>query len=65
LLIIGAQVHTQTGRHAKALESWPHWARRIKLASRIPATKAKAELAERVRRLNAEFNGGARLPWAR
>jgi hypothetical protein len=64
LLIIGAQVHTQTGRHAKALESWPHWARRIKLASRIPATKAKAELAERVRRLNAEFNGGARLPWA-
>jgi len=64
LLIIGTQVHTQSGRHAKALESWPHWARRIKLPSRMPATKAKAELAERVRRLNAEFNGRTRLPWA-
>jgi hypothetical protein len=64
LLIIGAQVHTQSGRHAKSLESWPHWARRIKLASRLPAARAKAELAKRVRRLNVEFNGRARLPWA-
>ena len=64
LLVIGAQVHTESGRHAKALESWPHWARRIKLASRMPAGRAKAELAEGVRRLNVEFNGDARLPWA-
>jgi hypothetical protein len=64
LLIIGTQVHTESGRHAKALESWLHWARRIKLVSRMPITTAKAELAERVQRLNAEFNGAARLPWA-
>ena len=63
LLVLGAQVHTESGRHAKSLESWPHWARRIKLASRMPAARAKAELAERVRRLNVEFNGDARLPW--
>jgi len=63
LLVLGAQVHTESGRHAKSLESWRHWARRIKLASRMPAARAKAELAERVRRLNVEFNGGARLPW--
>ncbi len=64
LLVIGAQAHTQSGRHAKALESWPHWARRIKLASRVPLAGAKAELEQRVQRLNAEFNGDARLPWA-
>jgi hypothetical protein len=29
----------------------------------MPAAGAKAELAERVRRLNVEFNGDARLPW--
>ena len=63
LLVLGTQVHTESGRHAKALESWSHWARRIKLASRMPLTRAKAELAERVQRLNAEFNGSARLPW--
>jgi hypothetical protein len=64
LIVLGAQIHTDGGRHAKTLESWSHWARRIKLASRVPIVRAKAELAERVRRLNAEFHGKARLPWA-
>ena len=64
LLVLGTQVHTESGRHAKALESWSHWARRVKVASRIPVEKARAELAERVRRLNAQFKGAARLPWA-
>ena len=64
LLVIGTQVHTESGRHAKSLESWLHWARRKKLASRLSATRAKAELAELVGRLNAEFKGKARVPWA-
>jgi len=64
LLVLGAQVHTESGRHAKSLESWPHWSHRKKLASRLPATRAKAELAELVGRLNAEFKGKARVPWA-
>ena len=64
LLVLGTQVHTESGRHAKSLESWPHWARRKRLASRLPATRAKAELAELVGRLNAEFKGKARVPWA-
>ena len=64
LLVLGAQVHTESGRHAKSLESWLHWARRKKLASRLSATRAKAELAELVGRLNAEFKGKARVPWA-
>jgi hypothetical protein len=64
MLVLGTQVHTESGRHAKSLESWPHWARRVELASRITAARAKAELAELVERLNAEFKGSARLPWA-
>ncbi len=63
LLVLGVQVHTESGRHAKSLESWPHWARRIKLATRMPAATAKTELAELVGRLNAEFKAKARLPW--
>jgi len=63
LLVLGAQVHTESGRHAKTLESWSHWARRIKLASRMPAASAKAELARLVAGLNADFNARARLPW--
>src|SRR2546421_3372969 len=57
VLVLGTQVHTETGRHVKSLESWPHWARRIKLATRMPAARAKAELAELVGSLNAEFKG--------
>ena len=64
LLVLGAQVHTESGRHAKTLESWSHWGRRIKLASRMPAARAKAELAQIVASLNADFKARARLPWA-
>lgn len=64
LLVLGVQVHTESGRHAKSLESWRHWARRISLASRMTAARAKAELGDVVLRLNADFNAKARLPWA-
>ena len=64
LLVLGLQVHTESGRHAKSLESWKHWARRINLASRMTAARAKAELGDVVRRLNADFDGKARVPWA-
>jgi hypothetical protein len=63
LLVLGMQVHTQTGAHAKTLEAWDHWARRKRLAGRLPVARAKAALEDRVRRLNAEFHGKARLPW--
>jgi hypothetical protein len=63
LLLLGLQVHTETGTHAKALESWEHWARRRRLTARLPVAQAKAMLEDRVRRLNAAYNGKARLPW--
>jgi len=64
LLVLGLQVHTESGGHAKTLESWSHWARRIKLVSRMPAARAKAQLAQLVAGLNADFKARARLPWA-
>jgi hypothetical protein len=64
LLVLGMQVHTESGSHAKTLEAWDHWARRKRLTGRLPVARAKAALEDRVRRLNAEFNGKARLPWA-
>ena len=63
LLVLGTQVHTESGTHAKALESWEHWARRRRLAARLPLAQAKAGLEDRVRRLNADYHGKARLPW--
>ena len=64
LLVLGMQVHTESGTHAKTLESWDHWARRRRLAKRLPIAQAKATLEARVRRLNAEYDGKARLPWS-
>lgn len=65
LLVVGAQVHTDHGRHAKTLESWSHWARRVGLRNHMSVTEAKAELGRRVERLNAEFDARVRLPWQR
>ena len=64
LLVLGMQVHTESGTHAKTLEAWDHWARRKRLGARFSVARAKAALEDRVRRLNAEFNGNARLPWS-
>lgn len=65
LLVVGAQIHTESGRHAKTLESWSHWANRLGLRSHVSVTEAKAELGRRVERLNAEFDAKGRLPWQR
>ncbi len=63
LLLRTEQVHTESGTHAKLLESWPRWARRVGVSARIAVGEAKADLSERVGRLNEQFGGHARLPW--
>ena len=64
LLVVTAQIHTESGAHAKQIESWQRWASRNQLqlsgGSAEPAMKA---LTERLLRLNVEFNGCGRLPW--
>jgi hypothetical protein len=64
LLIHAEQIHTESGAHAKALETWEHWSKRKSFTpSAIQAEAAKRNLEERLRRLNDEFDGTARLPW--
>lgn len=56
LLVHAEQVHTSSGRHEKLLESWEHWAKRLKFKGRT-LTPAEAK-----RQLEAA-SGGAKLPW--
>jgi hypothetical protein len=64
LLIHGRQFHTETGAHAKLLESWEAWAKRVAFTGeRISTDEAKKKMEERVRKLNEQFEAKARLPW--
>lgn len=64
LLVHAEQIHTATGAHAKLLETWEHWSKRTGFArSSIQADEARRNLEERLRKLNDEFYGTARLPW--
>lgn len=64
LLVHAAQIHTDSGTHAKFLETWEHWARRIGYtAPFISVDEAKKKMEARLRKLNAQFTATARLPW--
>lgn len=64
LLVVGTQFHSESGAHAKLLETWGRWAERIKFeAASISAAEAKKELERRLDNLNAEFHGAAKFPW--
>ena len=64
LLVVSQQVHTETGSHAKIIESWKHWQKRVRIsASGISKRTAQNNFEERVRQLNEEFGASARLPW--
>jgi hypothetical protein len=65
LLVHAEQLHTESGSHAKVLETWEHWCDRKRFAPvSIQPNEAKRSLEERLRKLNEEFGGTARLPWA-
>ena len=64
LLIHSRQVHTESGAHAKVLESWESWAAASKLrAGEISVATAKKNFEQRVRELNEKFGGQVALPW--
>jgi hypothetical protein len=64
ILIHGQQVHTESGRHSKLIETWPAWAKRAGFRARTsdPAA-ARRFLEERLATLNKNHNGNAELPW--
>ncbi|MBI4461728.1 MAG: hypothetical protein HY653_02375 [Acidobacteria bacterium] len=66
MLVHGEEFHTESGAHAKWLESWAHWARRVGLrGKKLTAEAAKKQLTGVVRALNEKFQAQAYLPWER
>ena len=64
LLVFSEQVHTEKGSHAKILETWAAWARRVRLTDKFPAPEqGRKELEQALAALNRRFGGKGRLPW--
>ena len=64
LLVYSEQFHTETGAHARSLESWEHWSSRTGyMGEQITLASAKLTLEEVVASLNRKFKGHGRLPW--
>jgi hypothetical protein len=64
LLIHAGEFHTETGAHAKLLETWKTWAQRSDYPVGVRrAETAMQKLEERVAKLNQQFEAKARLPW--
>jgi hypothetical protein len=61
LLVHATEIHTATGAHAKVLETWPSWAKRVDFGlPRLSVTHAKVQLKDAVARLG----GAGALPFA-
>ena len=64
LLVVSREVHTQTGAHARVLESWAAWARRIGFEDPWKsAGEGRQGLEATLGRLNRQFEAKGRLPW--
>ena len=64
LLVHTDQVHTDKGAHAKVLETWEAWAKRVgfKPKKSNPNT-AQHFLENRINEINQKYGGHGRLPW--
>ena len=63
LLVFSQEFHTESGSHAKRLESWEHWARRVALEDvEMTVAHAKSLLEQATRSIGA--SGIAMLPWS-
>jgi hypothetical protein len=64
LLIHSEQIHTESGAHAKVLETWPTWAKRIGFRARAKdPLAARRFLEERLTDINDKHNASGSLPW--
>ena len=65
LLIHAQQIHTESGAHAKIIETWDSWANRVGFKDRTcNVDLAKNFLERRVKELNEQFGSNAKLPWS-
>ena len=64
ILVHTEQFHTESGAHAKLLESWKTWAKRIDFKPElISPEESQRKIEEIVKRLNNQFKASASLPW--
>jgi hypothetical protein len=64
LLVHSEQFHTESGAHAKRLETWETWAKRVNLKNRhLSSTVARRFIEKRLKEINAKYSGRGRLPW--
>ena len=64
LLLAIDEIHTETGAHAKQLESWDAWRRRHRLRPpRLTAPAARAAITAAARALYPDLGRTPRLPW--
>jgi hypothetical protein len=64
LLVHAGQIHTESGAHAKILESWKHWTSRASFdVPVIQFEEAKRRFEKQLSELNAKYRGRATLPW--
>jgi hypothetical protein len=64
LLVRGAQMHTESGRHSRILEPWERWAKRTGVSrGSVAAEEGRAELELTLAELNRRHEGSGRLKW--
>lgn len=64
LLIHSEQIHTESGAHAKLVETWENWANRVNFKYRqLNPSIARHFLEKRLSEVNEEYSGTGRLPW--
>jgi hypothetical protein len=64
LLVHTEQVHTESGKHAKVVETWAAWAIRVGFRPRATdPVVARRNVEERLASLNHKYKGRGQLPW--
>jgi pyrroloquinoline quinone (PQQ) biosynthesis protein C len=64
MLVYAEEFHSETGAHAKRLESWKHWAARVGLKPhQMASEEAKDELKRFAQKIVAEHSDIPKLPW--
>ena len=64
LLLHANQIHTESGAHAKVLETWPMWAKRAGFRAKANSPAASRRfLEQRLAELHENFGGTSKLPW--
>jgi len=64
LLIHSQEIHTEAGVHAKVMESWQSWSKRVGLLrKKMRPDDAKEQLERLLAKFNREFGAKGSLPW--